>query len=152
MNLPGATRPYEEARQVSEVTSLPNTYTLEFDRDAQLIPTARIFAGALARQFGCDEDSVLDVKIAVSEACTDAVTSDGGSNPVRIVVQDRGSELVYDVSDAEKDPEVQFESRPAPKEDIVMGVALIGALFPGAEISKGDKGTHVRFRLTAPAA
>jgi anti-sigma regulatory factor (Ser/Thr protein kinase) len=139
---------------MTEVSSLPNTYTLEFDRDAQLIPTARIFAGALARQFGCDEDSVLDVKIAVSEACTDAVTTRRSSNDtVRIVVEDRGGELVYDVSDANDEPEVRRETEPVRTDaDPLMGVALIGALFPGAEISKGHKGTHVRFRLQAPAA
>lgn len=137
---------------MSQTNGLPNAYTLEFERNAQLIPTARIFAGALARQFGADEDEVLDVKIAVSEACTDAVTVRGSAtSPVRIVVHDLGSELVYDVSDAD-DAEVRLESaspRHQSDGELLMGVELIGALFPGAEVSRGDEGAHIRFRLAA---
>jgi len=135
---------------MAQANGLPNAYTLEFERNAQLIPTARIFAGALARQFGCDEDAVLDVKIAVSEACTDAVTVRGSATgPVRVVVHDLGSELVYDVDDA-TDGDVKLESvspRQQSNGDQVMGVELIDALFPGAEISRGASGAHVRFRL-----
>ena len=50
-----------------------DTYILEIDPDPQLVPTARMFAATVARQLGCPEDAVLDVKIAISEACTNAV-------------------------------------------------------------------------------
>ena len=80
-----------------------DTYILEIDPDPQLVPTARMFAATVARQLGCPEESVLDVKIAVSEACTNAVHAhrdQGVSSPIELRVAEEGSTLTYEVSDA----------------------------------------------------
>jgi len=131
-------------------------YVLEFDPDPQLVPTARMFAATVARQLGCPEDAVLDLKIAVSEACTSAL--EGSSvveQPVRLAVTENGDDLVYEVTD----PSYGFRSIPdEPSEvfdqvasgvpdDQQMRLALIRALFPTAEVATVDQQSAIRFRV-----
>jgi anti-sigma regulatory factor (Ser/Thr protein kinase) len=135
-----------------------DTYILEIDPDPQLVPTARMFAATVARQLGCPEDSVLDVKIAISEACTNAVQAHldrGVDHPVRLKVEERGPGLVYEVSDAghgvavppDSPPEVFRRAVESGSDDEGMGIALIRALFPSAEFEPQDDGTVVRFSI-----
>lgn len=136
-----------------------DTYVLEIDPDPHLVPTARMFAATLARQHGCAEESVLDVKIAVSEACTNAVQAHhdrGVESPITLRVEERGSELCYEVEDAGQGVDVVPAEPPevfrrAIEDDTPdqtgMGLALIRALFPGAEFASIGDGTLVRFSL-----
>ena len=133
-----------------------DTYILEIDPDPHLVPTARMFAATVARQLGCPEDSVLDVKIAISEACTNAVQAHvdrGVEDPVRLKVEEQSQRLVYEVSDAGHGVEVPSDAPPeifrraveSGTDDEGMGLALIRALFPSAEFEPQDDGTVVRF-------
>jgi serine/threonine-protein kinase RsbW len=135
-----------------------DTYILEIDPDPQLVPTARMFAATVARQLGCPEDSVLDVKIAISEACTNAVQAHvdrGVDDPVRLKVEERGPRLVYEISDAgagvdvptDEPPEVFRRAVESGSDDEGMGIALIRALFPSAEFEPQADGTIVRFGI-----
>ena len=135
-----------------------DTYILEIDPDPQLVPTARMFAATVARQLGCAEESVLDVKIAVSEACTNAVQAHVERNvpsPITLKVEEEASGLLYEVKDAGKGideipappPEVFQRAVEEGPEDQGMGLALIRALFPAAEFLPQDEGTVVRFRI-----
>ena len=135
-----------------------DTYILEIDPDPKLVPTARMFAATVARQLGCPEDAVLDVKIAISEACTNAVQAQLDRNvdtPVRLTVEEQGPGLVYEVQDAghgideipAEPPEVFQRAAEGGAEDQGMGIALIRALFPSAEFEPRDQGTVVRFRI-----
>ena len=45
--------------------------------EPDFISTARLFAGAAARYYGCDEDAVQDVEDRRLEACTNAVKAHG---------------------------------------------------------------------------
>jgi serine/threonine-protein kinase RsbW len=135
-----------------------DTYILEIDPDPKLVPTARMFAATVARQLGCPEDAVLDVKIAVSEACTNAVQAQIDRNvetPVRLKVEEQGPGLVYEVQDAghgideipEEPPEVFQRAVEGTVDDQGMGLALIRALFPSAEFEPRGEGTVVRFQI-----
>ena len=135
-----------------------DTYILEIDPDPQLVPTARMFAATVARQLGCPEDAVLDVKIAVSEACTNAVQAQLDRNvdtPVRLKVEGDGPGLVYEVQDSghgideipAEPPEVFQRAVEGGGDDQGMGLALIRALFPSAEFEPHGDGTIVRFRI-----
>jgi anti-sigma regulatory factor (Ser/Thr protein kinase) len=137
---------------------MTDTYILEIDPDPQLVPTARMFAATVARQLGCAEESVLDVKIAISEACTNAVEAQaehGIESPIRLTVEDSDGGLVYEVMDAgrgidEVPPEPPEVFRRAVEEDPDeqgMGLALIRALFPSAQFEPHGDGTVVRFAL-----
>jgi anti-sigma regulatory factor (Ser/Thr protein kinase) len=132
-------------------------YVLEIDPDPQLVPTARMFAATVARQLGCPEDAVLDLKIAVSEACASALEGSAlASEPVRLAVTENGSDLIYEVTDASygfqeipDEPAKVFDrvTDGAPDEQ-QMRLALIRALFPSAEVATVDAHSAIRFHVS----
>jgi serine/threonine-protein kinase RsbW len=135
-----------------------DNYILEIDPDPQLVPTARMFAATIARQLGCAEDSVLDVKIAISEACTNAVQAHqerGLAEPIRLRVEEQDDGVVYEVEDVGPGIDVRPEEPPTVFRRAIedsepqqgMGVALIRALFPSVEFGTAGGGTRVRFQL-----
>jgi serine/threonine-protein kinase RsbW len=136
--------------------NMTDVYSLEIDSDPRLIPTARMFAATVARLVGCPEDTVYDVKIAVSEACTNAVLAHrDDDSPILLRVEELDDALVYEVSDAgpgfayqEEDPREVFRRAATGSADEGMGIALIRALFPTAEFEPSDQGTVVRFSLS----
>ena len=134
-------------------------YILELDPEPQLIPTARMFAATVARQHGYPEEGVLDLKIAISEACTNAVTAHRGSDvqdSVRITAQADSSDITYEIADSGKgfdyapeDPTAIFRRAAEDDDDVPgMGLALIRTLFPSAEIKRDGEGTLVRFTIS----
>jgi anti-sigma regulatory factor (Ser/Thr protein kinase) len=131
-------------------------YVLEIDPDPQLVPTARMFAATVARQLGCPEDAVLDLKIAVSEACTSALEGSAlAQEPVRLAVVENGNDLVYEVTDAsygfheipDEPAEVFDRVADGVPDDQAMRLALIRALFPSAEVASVDAHSAIRFRV-----
>ena len=131
-------------------------YVLEIDPDPQLVPTARMFAATVARQLGCPEDAVLDLKIAVSEACTSALQGSAlAQEPVRLAVIENGNDLTYEVTDAsygfheipDEPTEVFDQVVDGVPDDQQMRLALIRALFPTAEVASIDSRSAIRFRV-----
>jgi serine/threonine-protein kinase RsbW len=134
-------------------------YVLELDPEPQLIPTARMFAATVARQHGYPEEGVLDLKIAISEACTNAVTAHRGSGineHVRITALADASDITYEITDSGRGFDYTAEEpasvfRRAAEDDVDlpgMGLALIRTLFPSAEIKRDGEGTLVRFTIS----
>ncbi len=74
--------PHEPGLRLPE----PHAYVLDVPPHPGYVGTARLFAGAVARRFGADEDSVEELKLAVSEACTGAIRAqaDSATAPVRV--------------------------------------------------------------------
>jgi serine/threonine-protein kinase RsbW len=81
---------------------------LEFPPRPEFVRTARLAAAALARVDGVPDDIVEEIKLAVSEACTNAVTPpedvDGTGagedpEPVRLTATSDGDRIVIDVFD-----------------------------------------------------
>jgi serine/threonine-protein kinase RsbW len=134
-------------------------FRLEFSSEPDFISTARLFAGAAARYYGCDEDVVQDVKIAVSEACTNAVKAHDSAvilTPIRILVSPDGDRVEFQVVDSGggftresgnggrahelTDPGGLLESG--------IGLQIIQALFPDTEVGPNNEGgTTVRFSV-----
>ena len=121
------------------------------------IAMARIFGASVARHFGCGEDAVEDVKIALSEACTNSVKAhrDNGIDlPIRVIGISREDELVFEVVD--EGPGIDLrkhqlradETPPAGLFEGSLGLTVIRSLFPNAEIGpNSDVGTTVRFAV-----
>jgi serine/threonine-protein kinase RsbW len=71
------------------------TVEIEIPSGSAYVGLARLALSALARRYGLDEERLDDLKIAVSEACTNAVLSNeqaGVDSPVRVrfsMVDDR---------------------------------------------------------------
>lgn len=129
-------------------------FSLEFASEPEFISTARLFAGAAARYYGCDEDAVQDVKIAVSEACTNAVKAHGTAlvaMPVRVLVRPMGDRVEFHVIDSgggfqrTGNGEHKLSDTDALLESGI-GLQIIQALFPDTDVGpNAEGGTTVRF-------
>jgi len=134
---------------------------LSIPPEADYIAMARMFSGSVARHFGCDEDVVEDVKVAVSEACTNSVKAHRDTEtlePIELLARLVDGDLQFEVVDAGGgiDTELQkavSDGAVTPAAGLYegsLGLTLIRSLFPGAEIVRNeDRGTTVRFVVPA---
>jgi anti-sigma regulatory factor (Ser/Thr protein kinase) len=69
--------------------------------DLERLKEAREFAARAAEDFGLNERACYDVKVAMSEAVTNAIQhgSSSPSDPIRIVVAEESGALVFEVID-----------------------------------------------------
>ncbi len=130
-------------------------YQIEFEAEPQYVATARLFAAAVARHHSCAEECVQDVKVAISEACSNAMKAHAEADveaPIQIVARRDGETLIYEVIDRGRG----FEFRPNPQPAVPnpteffeggVGLMLIQSLFPAVEIQSADGGTTVRFSV-----
>jgi anti-sigma regulatory factor (Ser/Thr protein kinase) len=134
-------------------------YTLEVERDMRLITAARVFAAAVARRALCTEETVLDVKIAVSEALTAALEESPHSRrpPVHIRVEDQGTHLLFEIEDRGfglspplPDAEGAFAevAKGGDDDQQELRKAFIQALFPGARFHSAARGTLLSFEVS----
>lgn len=79
-----------------------DAFTLTLPPRSEHLATARSFAASVARHFDVVGETVEDLKIAVTEACIDAIASGA---PVRVRAEANGHALVFEV-DAPQDGEV----------------------------------------------
>jgi anti-sigma regulatory factor (Ser/Thr protein kinase) len=114
--------------------------TLRVSADPALLTTARLFAAGAARLAGCSDETVEDVRIAVSEACTRAVRDTGTRGEhvsVEALIDGAGLEVVV-ISPAGGATAIDDDVRD-----------LVPALFEGAEETESDGTRVVRFRAPA---
>lgn len=133
-------------------------FRIDIAADARFVSTARLFAATLARQFACPEERVQDVKVAISEACSNAIKAHrqaGVSDPIQVFVHSDPKSLTYEIVDTGDG--FEFEGAAPPPDDPAnlveggIGLTLIGALFPGFEVrSDQDSGTVLRFSVDLP--
>ncbi|MGH2773360.1 MAG: ATP-binding protein [Actinomycetota bacterium] len=117
----------------------------------EFVSTARLFVADVGRHFGLSEDSVSDLKVAVSEACTAAISSisaNGKGAPVRISIEPGAGHIAVRVT-GPSGFLAQDKEQVKPGIDLDLGIDLVTALFPEATIEKGPDGSVLR--LTFPA-
>ena len=119
---------------------------LEIPPRSPYVGVVRLAVSSLARTAGLDEERVDDLKIAVSEACANAVINNeevGSDEPVAITWNDDPQQLHVEVGDRGR-----ALSLPGP-EDVdtqgfstraVMSVALLRSLVDGCEFVARDGG------------
>lgn len=112
--------------------------------------------GSLARASGLDEERVDDIRIAVSEACTNAVFTNeetGSDQPVSVSWTRQADHIEIEVGDRNQSPADQpdaldsqgFSSR------LVMSMALIEELADELQVGRRpDGGTSVRLIFNTP--
>lgn len=124
------------------------SFRLEFSSDPRFISTARLFAAAVARYYQCDEETVDDIKLAISEACTNAVKA-LERQPVGISVEREDSHVRFEVVDRAGGFDEEAAARPGLDEELAeggIGLQIIRSLFPDAVVEPNpDGGTTVRF-------
>jgi anti-sigma regulatory factor (Ser/Thr protein kinase) len=113
--------------------------------DLERLKEARDFAARAAADFGFDGTACYDVKLAMSEAVTNAIQH-GSSSPedsIRIVVLAEGPALVFEVLDTGR-----FAPRVKRGDELSesgRGLEFIRVLMDEVDLRPGDDGTLMRF-------
>lgn len=140
------------------VTHDTDSFTFEVPSDPAYLSTIRLFAGAVARHFRCSEDSIDDLKVVLSEACSNAIAlsakSSEAASRIRLTAGLEGTKLEFLVHDggfAPSDGSAKGADKLEAKTDDItraLGVELIQALFPDAELTpNASGGTDIKFSL-----
>ena len=119
-----------------------DAFALTLPSRAEHLGTARSFAAAVARHFAVAGEAVEDLKIAITEACVDALTA---GEPILVRAEDEGRAISFsvDAPDAGEAP-----GSPAPDELGGIGrIELIRSLFPDAAVVSEDGRRAIRFSL-----
>ena len=120
--------------------------------DLGLLKEARDFAERAAADFGLDGNAVYDVKLAMSEAVTNAIQhgSSSPSDPIRIAVLAEGPALVFEVLDTGR-----FRPRVIRRGELSesgRGLEFMRVVMDEVDLRPGARGTLMRFIKRRPLA
>jgi anti-sigma regulatory factor (Ser/Thr protein kinase) len=119
---------------------------LEIPSKTPYVGVVRLAMSSLARSAGLDEEKVDDIKIAVSEACANAVLNNeeaGSTDPVSVTWNEEPARLVIEVADrgTTLDPSpVREVDTQGFSTRAVMSMALLRSLVDGCEFAARDDG------------
>jgi serine/threonine-protein kinase RsbW len=126
--------------------------TLAIPARTEYLILARLALAGIAREVEMDQATLADLKLAVTEACGNAVQhaqpNDGGVVTIRMAVDDDAIEITV----ADDGPGMDTDSVSAMPDGGIpesgMGLAIIHALVDRVEIGPGEggRGTVVRMR------
>ena len=118
--------------------------------DLGLLKEARDFAERAAADFGFDGNACYDVKLAMSEAVTNAIQhgSSSPSDPIKIAVLAEGQALVFEVLDTGRfRPRVR---RRGELSESGRGLEFVRLVMDDVDLRPGAKGTLMRFIKRRP--
>jgi anti-sigma regulatory factor (Ser/Thr protein kinase) len=118
--------------------------------DLSMLKEARDFAERAAEDFGFDGAACYDVKLAMSEAVTNAIQhgSSSPNDPIKIVVAAEGGALVFEVLDTGR-----FRPRVRRRGELTesgRGLEFMRVLMDEVDLRSGDAGTLMRFTKRRP--
>lgn len=130
---------------------------LEIPANAEFVSIARIVVASLASDVGFSEDRIDDLRLAVSEACTNAIEAhDAIETEERVLlrchVDEHGLEVRIEDRGPGFDPEHLDQHPPVTDPDRLhfergLGIPLIRTLVDVAEFTSSGAGTNVRMVL-----
>ena len=122
---------------------MSDAFRLTLPSSAEHLATARSFAAAVARHYAIAGEAVEDLKIAISEACVDALVA---GSPIEVAVDERDGEIAFTV----EAPEVRDgDERAVPDElGAPARAELIRSLFDNASVETGDGRRRIRFSVS----
>jgi anti-sigma regulatory factor (Ser/Thr protein kinase) len=124
------------------------TVQLQFPSKSVYVGVARLAVAGIARAAGFDEDTVFDLKTAVSEAVSTAVLlgeEAGSETPIDLAWEDRVDSVVIEVHHAGTLSEPATGAEPGDQQ--AMALALLRSLVDESEFVSEDDGTTT-IRLT----
>jgi hypothetical protein len=126
---------------------MADRFTLELPPEPISIGTARLFSATVARFFGTQEETVEDLKLAVSEACTVAIrANESHGRRVHLAIEGGHPALTFSIPNGGS----EVSDRTDPLE--VASGELIHTLFPSAEFAPTEDGrADVRFSIPTSA-
>lgn len=118
---------------------------------AEYIALCRLALTGVARLRGVADDLIADLKLALTEACTNSIRHayPGGAGTVEVRYELAGDRISVEVVD--RGPGFDPESRArgeGPLDEGGLGIAIIRALVDELEIDSGDGGSGSRLRFT----
>lgn len=127
-------------------------FSLTVPARAGLVGTIRVFASAVARHYALADDVVEDVKLAVSEACTDPI--DGGAGgELTVEIGRDDADLVCEITSAPWEPATPSTDLPEGIDPAVLDrLQVVRALFADAQRSDREGGVTVRFSTASRTA
>jgi anti-sigma regulatory factor (Ser/Thr protein kinase) len=117
-----------------------DSFFLEIPAVAVYLGTARSFSSQIAQHAGCDEATVEDVKLAVSEACAGSVGQPGSHASVVVRSTFEPQIVAFEV-------EGTGDFAPDGSQEGPARIDLIRTLFPDTSFARHDGRTTVRFTL-----
>ena len=114
----------------------------------EYVGVVRLALGSLARTSGMDEGSIDDLRIAISEACTNAVMAadEGGSGePIAVVWNMEEAALAVEISGIGQDPADSDVDTQGFSTRAAMAEALLKSLVDGYEVA--DEGGRVTLTM-----
>ena len=126
-----------------------DAFRLTLPSRSDQLGTARSFAAAVARHYAISGEAVEDLKIAISEACVDALVA---GEPIQVRAEDAGRAVEFSVEapeqgngaeralDASERAELDELGAPA-------RIELIRSLFPDASVTADGGRRAIRFSL-----
>ena len=119
---------------------------------AEYLAFCRLVLAGIANARTLDAELLADLKLAVTEACSNAIRHayvDSGEGEVEIRYELGEDQIVIEVADMGSGFELPPDEpeREALSED-GMGIAIIGALMDELELTPGPQGRGSRFRFT----
>ena len=125
---------------------------LEIPSESVYVGVVRLVLASIARTAGLDEERLDDLKIAVSEACANAVLSNqqgSPESPVTIVWTDTPERLTIEVSDRGGSFAPDPDDSLAGDDRLDLSVALLRSLVDQCEFdARAEGGTVTRLILT----
>jgi hypothetical protein len=109
---------------------------------AEHLGTARSFVAAVARHFSVAGEAVEDLKLAVSEACVDALSA---GTPILVRAEEAGGSIAFSVDAPESDGDA--DGTGADELGALGRLELIRALFPDAAVVQVDGRRAIRFSV-----
>lgn len=126
-------------------------FTLDVPANTGQVRTVRLFVSAIARQHGCEETSIEDLKLAVSEGCNIALSTldESAGDRLKVVVGVGDQGLAFQLSSVRnQDSGAKATTDGAAMLDAAtMGRDLITALFPEAQVKEDEQGAKVELLL-----
>lgn len=125
---------------------------LRIRADLAMLCDARDWAAAAAADFGLEEDERFQVRLATSEAVTNAIVhgSTSGSDAVQLGAREEDGALVFEVSDAGA-----AAGSPGPVETLSeggRGLELVGLIMDEVELEHRGDGSVLRYAKRRAAA
>ena len=131
---------------VGDRASAYATVRLAFPPQSRLLGTIRLVVGIVARKAGIDEETIEDLKVAISETCAVAVadlTRAGISSPIEVDLMEDGQRFGVEVRDrAPVDGRSLGGFDVDDLDDRRFGLALVGALVDDLESVPLEGGGH----------
>ncbi len=125
------------------------TVELRFSALPEHVRTARLVAAAVARRAGVDESVLDEVRLAVGEACSRAVSLHqrvGVEGAVRVALTDQEKRFLIEVEDEAGPIGLPVEGRgdDDDADEDALGLAVITGLVEDVEVTSGAGGGLIR--------